>query len=55
LKKKQRDGHDSLKSLRRSRETDTTASRVEEEAERRTRQLQELKKKQRNGHDSLKS
>jgi len=31
-----------------------TASRVEEEAERRTRQPQGLKKKQRDGHDSLK-
>ena len=54
LKKKRRHGHDSFKSWRRSRVTDTTASRVKEEAERRTRQSQELKK-QRDGQDSFNS
>ena len=54
MKKKQKDGQDSLKSSRRSRKLDRTASRVEEEAERWTGQPQEFKKKQKVGQDSLK-
>jgi hypothetical protein len=55
LKKKQKDGHGSLKNWRTNRRTDVTSSIPEEETEGRTRQPQELTNKQKDGHGSLKS